>query len=35
VSGDADALLLAVTGRTAALDRLSGDGVSTLRSRLA
>ncbi len=35
VSGSAEALLLAVTGRTAALSHLSGDGVSTLRSRLA
>jgi hypothetical protein len=26
-------LLLAMTGRTAALDSLSGEGVSTLRSR--
>ncbi len=35
VRGDAEALLLAVTGRTTALDHLSGDGVSTLRARLA
>ncbi len=35
VSGSADALLLAITGRTTALDQLSGDGVSTLRGRLA
>jgi uncharacterized protein (TIGR03083 family) len=35
VSGHAEALLLAITGRTAALGHLSGQGVSTLRSRLA
>ena len=35
VRGAADALLLALTGRTAALDHLSGDGVPTVRSRLA
>jgi uncharacterized protein (TIGR03083 family) len=35
VSGSAEALLLALTGRTAALGHLSGDGVSTLRGRLA
>jgi hypothetical protein len=35
VSGDAEALLLAITGRTTALDRLSGDGLPTLRGRLA
>ena len=35
VRGNAEALLLAITGRTAALRHLSGDGVSTLRSRLA
>ncbi|WP_104523660.1 maleylpyruvate isomerase family mycothiol-dependent enzyme [Blastococcus atacamensis] len=35
VSGRADAVLLGITGRTAALDSLSGDGVPTLRSRLA
>jgi uncharacterized protein (TIGR03083 family) len=34
VRGNADALLLAIAGRTAALGHLSGDGVSTLRSRL-
>lgn len=34
VSGAAEALLLAITGRRAALDRLSGDGVSTLCARL-
>jgi uncharacterized protein (TIGR03083 family) len=35
VRGDAEALLLAVTGRTTALDHLSGGGVSMLRARLA
>jgi uncharacterized protein (TIGR03083 family) len=35
VSGDAEAILLAIAGRTAALDHLSGEGVSTLRGRLA
>jgi uncharacterized protein (TIGR03083 family) len=35
VSGSAEALLLAITGRPTALGRLSGDGVPTLRSRLA
>ena len=35
VSGDAEAILLAMTGRAAALDRLDGDGVETLRARLA
>ena len=35
VSGSAEALLLAITGRPTALDHLSGDGVPTLRSRLA
>ncbi|MFW3171143.1 maleylpyruvate isomerase family mycothiol-dependent enzyme [Geodermatophilus sp. CPCC 206100] len=35
VSGSAEALLLAITGRTTALGHLSGDGVPTLRSRLA
>ncbi|MCZ2860883.1 maleylpyruvate isomerase family mycothiol-dependent enzyme [Blastococcus sp. VKM Ac-2987] len=34
VRGRADALLLAITGRSAALGHLSGDGVPTLRSRL-
>ena len=34
VSGPAEALLLAVTGRTAALGLLAGDGAATLRSRL-
>jgi uncharacterized protein (TIGR03083 family) len=33
VSGDADALLLAMTGRSAALDHLTGEGAETLRSR--
>ena len=35
VSGTAQALLLAGTGRTAALDSLVGDGVTALRARLA
>lgn len=35
VRGPADELLLAVTGRTTALDSLGGDGLPTLRSRLA
>jgi uncharacterized protein (TIGR03083 family) len=35
VSGNAEALLLAITGRTTALGHLTGDGVSTLRNRLA
>ena len=34
VSGAAEALLMAITGRRAALGLLSGDGVSTLRGRL-
>ncbi|WP_147251512.1 hypothetical protein [Blastococcus sp. TBT05-19] len=34
VRGGAEALLLAMTGRSVALDRLSGGGVPTLRSRL-
>lgn len=34
VRGPAEALLLAVTGRTTALDHLGGDGVPTLRNRL-
>jgi len=33
VSGPALALLLAMTGRAAALDDLSGDGLATLRER--
>ena len=35
VSGDAEAILLAITGRTTALDHLSGDGVPMLRNRRA
>ncbi len=35
VSGTAEALLLAITGRTTALGHLRGDGVTTLRGRLA
>ena len=35
VSGDADALLLSVTGRSIALGALTGDGLPTLRSRLS
>ncbi|MGY5883413.1 maleylpyruvate isomerase family mycothiol-dependent enzyme [Modestobacter lacusdianchii] len=35
VCGPADALLLAITGRTPALDHLTGDGLPTLRHRLA
>jgi uncharacterized protein (TIGR03083 family) len=35
VSGDAEAILLAISGRTTALGHLGGDGVSTLRGRLA
>jgi uncharacterized protein (TIGR03083 family) len=34
VRGDAEALLLALTGRAAALARLSGDGWATLHARL-
>ena len=34
VSGDADALLLAMTGRRSALDHLTGEGVATLRDRM-
>ena len=33
VSGPAKALMLATTGRTVALDELSGPGLETLRSR--
>ena len=33
VSGPARALMLATTGRKAALDELSGPGVETLRAR--
>jgi len=35
VSGNAEALLLAITGRTAALGLLSGDGLPTLQARLS
>jgi uncharacterized protein (TIGR03083 family) len=35
VRGGAEAMLLAMTGRTAALGHLSGDGVPTLRARLS
>ena len=35
VSGVADALLLAMTGRPAGLDHLQGEGVETLRGRMA
>ena len=35
VSGSAEALLLAITGRATALGHLDGDGVATLRARLA
>ena len=35
VSGTAETLLLAITGRTTALGHLRGDGVTTLRGRLA
>jgi hypothetical protein len=34
VSGSAEALLLAMTGRRTALGHLAGDGVVTLRDRL-
>ena len=34
VRGPAEALLLALTGRPTALDRLTGDGAPTLRARL-
>ena len=34
VRGDAGTLPLALTGRAVALDRLSGDGVATLRGRV-
>ncbi len=33
VSGPAVSLVLAITGRTVALDDLSGDGLAALRSR--
>jgi len=35
VLGSAEALLLAITGRTSALSHLQGDGVATLRDRLS
>lgn len=35
VSGEAAALLLAITGRTAALERIEGPGVATMRQRLS
>ena len=35
ISGRADAVLLAMAGRPDALGHLEGDGVETLRSRLA
>lgn len=35
VCGDAEALLLALTGRSTALASLEGDGVATLRSRMS
>lgn len=35
VRGDAEVLLLAMTGRTIALGHLEGDGVAALRSRLS
>ncbi len=34
VEGPAEALMLAASGRSSALDDLSGDGVATLRSRI-
>ncbi len=34
MSGAAEALLLALTGRTTALGALDGDGLPTLRARL-
>src|SRR5262249_33102447 len=34
VTGPAEALIMAMAGRTAALDDLTGPGVATLRSRL-
>jgi len=34
VSGPADALILAMTGRRAGLDDLAGEGLATLRSRM-
>lgn len=35
VRGDAEALLLALTGRTVGLEHLSGDGLPVLRTRIA
>jgi uncharacterized protein (TIGR03083 family) len=35
VSGPLASIIIAVTGRTAALDDLAGEGVATLRSRIA
>jgi hypothetical protein len=35
VTGSAEALLLAVAGRRVALDHLGGDGLPTLRDRVA
>jgi uncharacterized protein (TIGR03083 family) len=35
VRGTGEAILLAITGRTVVLDELTGDGVATLRDRLA
>jgi uncharacterized protein (TIGR03083 family) len=35
VSGDAESLLLALTGRRVALDHLDGEGVETMRRRMA
>jgi uncharacterized protein (TIGR03083 family) len=35
VSGTGEAILLAITGRQAVLDELSGEGVMTLRDRIA
>lgn len=34
MTGPAISLLMAMTGRAAALDDLSGEGVATLRSRM-
>jgi hypothetical protein len=34
VSGPALSLIMAITGRAAALDGLSGDGVATLKGRM-
>jgi hypothetical protein len=35
VRGPGEAILLALTGRTVVLDELTGEGVATLRSRMA